>query len=91
MIKSKDVERLIDIFCEVAQMENLTENILKLTDYPLPVVQEFVKCMDALGSNKKFTDENYMRENYDAIIAYIFIRLNLVTVEPIEKTKEYEK
>jgi hypothetical protein len=75
---SKDTEKLIDVFASIADKRNnpkeLYNEMIKIVDYPVPVLQEFLNCMTAL--EKK--DEKFLKENYMGAIGYITIRLNLV-------------
>ena len=75
---SKDTEKLIDVFASIAdKKDNISElgkEMLKLVNYPVPVLQEFFNCMTAL--EKK--DEKFLKENYVGAIGYITLRLNLV-------------
>ena len=75
---SKDTEKLIDIFASIANKRNnpeeLYKEMLKIVDYPVPVLQEFLNCMTAL--EKK--DEKFLKENYMGVIGYITMRLNFV-------------
>lgn len=75
---SKDTEKMIDVFAALAEKrDNPTEianEIVKLLDYPVPVLQEFLKCMNVLEKH----DENYLKENYMGVIGYITLRINLV-------------
>ena len=77
---SKDTEKLIDVFASIAdKKDNISElgkEMLKLVNYPVPVLQEFLNCMTAL--EKK--DEKFLKENYIGAIGYITLRLNLVTM-----------
>lgn len=73
---SKDTEKMIDVFASIADKRNnpeeLYKEMLKIIDYPVPVLQEFLNCMTALNDkNQKFLKENYM-----GVIGYITIRLN---------------
>ena len=75
---SKDTEKMINVFAALAEkQDNLTEisnEIVKLIDYPMPVLQEFLKCMEVLAK----LDENYIEENYMGVIGYVTLRINLV-------------
>ena len=75
---SKDTEKMINVFAALAEkQDNSTEisnEIVKLLDYPVPVLQEFLKCMEVLGKH----DENYFKENYMGVIGYVTLRINLV-------------
>lgn len=75
---SKDTEKMINVFAALAEkQDNSTEisnEIVKLLDYPVPVLQEFLKCMEVLEKH----DENYIKENYMGIIGYVTFRINLV-------------
>lgn len=75
---SKDTKKLIDVFASIADKEDnpeeLFKEMLKIINYPVPVLQEFLNCMIALeNKNQKF-----LKENYTGIIGYITMRLNLV-------------
>jgi len=75
---SKDTEKMIDVFVSIADKRNnpkeLYNEMIKVVDYPVPVLQEFLNCMTAL----KKKDEKFLKENYMGAIGYITIRLNLV-------------
>lgn len=75
---SKDTEKMIDVFASIANKRNnpeeLYQEMLKIVDYPVPVLQEFLNCMTSL-ENK---NQNFLKENYLGVIGYITIRLNLV-------------
>ena len=75
---SKDTEKMINVFAALAEkQDNSTEisnEIVKLLDYPVPVLQEFLKCMEVLEKH----DENYIKENYMGVIGYVTLRINLV-------------
>lgn len=75
---SKDTEKMINVFAALAEkQDNSTEisnEIVKLLDYPVPVLQEFLKCMEVLEKH----DENYIKENYMGVIGYVTFRINLV-------------
>lgn len=74
----KDTEKLIDVFETLSKKRNnpqeLENEIIQLMDYPVSIIQEFLKCIEVLDNK----DENYLRENYIGIVAYITFRLNLV-------------
>lgn len=75
---SSDTKKLIDVFASIAEKEDnpeeLFKEMLKIIDYPVPVLQEFLNCMIALeNKNRKF-----LKENYTGVIGYITMRLNLV-------------
>ena len=78
--KTSDVEKMIDTFSTIQDKkeqndhEGIINELVKLINYPVPVLREFLKCMNAF-SNK---DENYLKKNYMGIVGYIVIRLNLV-------------
>jgi hypothetical protein len=77
---SKDTEKMIDVFASIADKKNnpeeLYKEMLKIVDYPVPVLQEFLNCMTALNDkNQKFLKENYM-----GVIGYITLRLNLINI-----------
>ena len=75
---SKDAEKMINVFAALAEKQNntaeISNEIVKLLDYPVPVLQEFLKCMEVLEKH----DENYIKENYMGVIGYVTLRINLV-------------
>ena len=75
---SKDTEKMINVFAALAEKQDnpteISNEIVKLFDYPVPVLQEFLKCMEVLEKH----DENYIKENYMGIIGYVTLRINLV-------------
>ena len=77
---SKDTEKMIDVFASIADKrdnpEELYKEMLKIVDYPVPVLQEFLNCMTLL--EKK--DEKFLKENYIGIIGYITLRLNFINI-----------
>ena len=77
---SKDTEKMIDIFASITNKndnpEELYKEMLKIVDYPVSVLQEFMHCMEILEGK----DESYLKENYWGIVGYITIRLNLVNI-----------
>lgn len=77
--KAADTQKLIDVFGDIAGHQNdeakLTEALRSLTVYPVRVLEEFLHCMDSLED--KINDQKFLQENYDGIICYITIRLNL--------------
>lgn len=76
--KVSDTEKMIEVFSAISEKrdnpQELYKEMVKLIDYPVNVLQEFLSCMSAL-SNK---DQNYLKENYSGVIAYITLRLNLI-------------
>lgn len=77
---SKDTEKMIDVFASIANKkdtpEELYKEMLKIVDYPVSVLQEFLNCITALnGKNQEFLKENYM-----GVIGYITLRLNLTNI-----------
>lgn len=70
---SKDTKKMINVFAALAEkQDNPTEiinEIVKLLDYPVPVLHEFIRCMEVLEKH----DENYMD-----VIGYVTLRINLV-------------
>lgn len=77
--KSTDVEKMIDVFSEISENKDnqtkVMEELQKLINYPVNVLQEFLHCMEILESK----DQNYLKENYLGVIGYITLRLNLCT------------
>lgn len=75
---SKDTEKMIDVFATLSENRNnpqeLKNQIIQLMDYPVSVLNEFLKCMELLDNK----EENYLRENYMGIVGYITLRLNFV-------------
>jgi len=76
----KDTEKLLDVFSNIQEKKE-TKNI-KLVDlepllnYPNEVLEEFLKCMCDLDTANH--TETYIKEHYDAIMAYVTMRLNFV-------------
>ena len=74
---TKDTEKMVDVFAALAEKRNnlneIGNEIKQLLDYPVPVLQEFLKCMEVLSDK----DQNYLKENYMGVIAYVTMRLNL--------------
>ena len=54
---SKDTEKMINVFAALAEKQDnpaeISNEIVKLLDYPVPVLQEFLKCMEVLGNMMK--------------------------------------
>lgn len=75
---SKDTEKMINVFAALAEKQDnpteISNEIVKLLDYSVPVLQEFLKCMEVLEKH----DENYIKENYMGVIGYVTLRINLV-------------
>lgn len=75
---SKDTEKMINVFAALAEKQDnptkINNEIVKLLNYPVPVLQEFLNCMEILGKH----DENYIKENYMGVIGYVTLRINLV-------------
>jgi len=75
---SKDTEKMIDVFASIADKrdnpEELYKEMLKIVNYPVPVLQEFLNCMTALNNK----NQEFLKENYMGVIGYITIRLNLI-------------
>ena len=69
---------MIDVFAALAEKrDNLSEignEIKELLDYPVPVLQEFLKCMTVLEKH----DQDYLKKNYIGVIGYVTLRLNFV-------------
>jgi len=76
--KSKDTEKMIDVFAALAEKDGnpieIGNEIVKLLDYPVPVLHELLKCMEIF---KKY-DINRLKEDYLGVIGYITLRINLV-------------
>ena len=75
---SKDTEKMINVFAALAEKQDnpteISNEIVKLLDYLVHVLQEFLKCMEVLEKH----DENYIKENYMGVIGYVTLRINLV-------------
>ena len=75
---SKDTEKMINVFAALTEKQDnptkISNEIVKLLDYPVPVLQEFLKCIEVLANH----DENYIKENYMGVIGYVTLRINLV-------------
>lgn len=75
----KDIEKMIDAFASISENKENTDKVynemIKLIDYPVNVLQEFLHCMEILESK----DQNYLKENYQGVICYIVLRLNFVS------------
>ena len=75
---SRDVEKMIDVFAIVSDnkenYEVLCNEMVKLVNYPVNILCEFLKCMESLSDK----DQNFLKENYMGVIAYITMRLNFV-------------
>ena len=73
---TKDVEKMIDVFAIVSDnkenYEVLCNEMVKLANYPVNILHEFLKCMELLYDK----DQNFLKENYTGVIAYITMRLN---------------
>lgn len=73
---SRDVEKMIDVFAIVSDnkenYEVLCNEMVKLVNYPVNILREFLKCMESLSDK----DQNFLKENYMGVIAYITMRLN---------------
>ena len=73
---TKDVELMVNTFCSIIEKEEsgekITEELRTLLDYPVPVIEEFIKSVGAIS------DTLDIKENYHGVIGYILIRLNLV-------------
>ena len=76
--KTSDIEKMIDVFSSIAENKDnpveVYNEMIKLIDYPINALQEFLHCMEIL-SNK---DQNYLKENYMGVVGYITLRLNLL-------------
>jgi len=76
--KTSDVEKMVESFSSISKNKNNPKEVynemLKLIDYPVNVLEEFLHCMTIF--EKK--DQNYLKENYYGVIGYITLRLNFV-------------
>lgn len=90
--KSADISNMIDAFSSIQDKKEkhdwvgILEELEKLVEYPTYVLQEFLNCVEALAENNR--DENYLKENYLAIMGYIVIRINLVTADNVKWVPE---
>ena len=54
---STDTEKMINVFAALAEKQDnpteISNEIVKLIDYPVPVLQEFLKCMEVLENMTK--------------------------------------
>ena len=77
---SKDTEKMIDVFASITDKKDnpdeLYKEMLKIIDYPVPVLQEFLNCMTALNDK----NQEFIKENYMGVIGYITLRLNLINI-----------
>ena len=75
---TKDTEKMVNVFAAISEKRNNPKEIIneikQLLDYPVPVLQEFLKCMEIL-SNK---DQDYLKDNYMGVIGYVTLRLNII-------------
>jgi hypothetical protein len=75
---SKDIEKMINVFASIADKKDnskeLYKEMLKIIDYPIPVLQEFLNYMTALNDE----NQEFLKEHYRGVIGYITMRLNLV-------------
>ena len=75
---TKDVEKMIDTFAIISNnkenYEVLYNEMVKLANYPPNILHELLKCMELLSDK----DQNFLKENYMGVIAYITMRLNFV-------------
>jgi len=76
--KTSDIEKMIDVFSSIVEnKDNSVEvynEMIKLIDYPINALQEFLHCMEILSGK----DQNYLKENYMGVVGYITLRLNLL-------------
>lgn len=74
----QDIKTMIDCFSNISnhrqEHEYIMSELIKISKYPTYVLQEFIHCME-LFSEK---DDNYIKDNYNGIIAYITLRLNFI-------------
>ena len=77
---SKDTEKMIDVFASITDKKDnpdeLYKEMLKIIDYPVSVLQEFLNCMTALNDK----NQEFIKENYMGVIGYITLRLNLINI-----------
>lgn len=75
---TSDIEKMIDVFASISENKENPDKVynemIKLIDYPVNILQEFLHCMEILESK----DQNYLKENYQGVIGYITLRLNFV-------------
>lgn len=84
--KVADVEKMIDVFSSIEQNRTnpgeVIEQMTKLIEYPVYIVQEFLNCIDALSKTNH--DEGYLKKNYYGVIGYIVLRLNIATEDSVK-------
>ena len=78
--KIADVEKMISVFNTLSKPHDANEfaKLIAqaqeiLSDYPVDIVEEFVKCIDDLESKNILAT----KDNYQGVLGYIMIRLNL--------------
>ena len=83
--KSSDTIKLIDIFTNLSNGINdnnlLAKEIEKVSQYPVHVVNEFLKCINNLTIEQ-------IKTQYIGVVGYITIRLNLAQVNTYEEQTE---
>ena len=77
--KVADVEKMIDVFSTLSKERDVNKfaKLMAqaqeiLSDYPVDVVEEFVKCVNDLESKNIIAT----KDNYQGVLGYIMIRLN---------------
>ena len=78
--KVADVEKMIDVFTTLSEERDVNKSaklmaqaLETLSDYPVDIVEEFVKCINDLESKNIIAT----KDNYQGVLGYIMIRLNL--------------
>jgi len=86
--KTSDAEKMIDVFSAIQEHKEKGDNagivneMVKLVDYPVYIVQEFINCIDALAEANH--EENWLKDHYLGVIGYIVIRLNIATEDSVK-------
>lgn len=86
--KTADVEKMIDVFSAIQEhkekdnKEGMVNEMIKLVDYPVYIVQEFLNCIDTMAEANH--DENWLKDHYLGVIGYIVIRLNIATEDSVK-------
>lgn len=78
--KVADIEKMIDVFNTLSEAHDADEFAKQmaqaqeiLSDYPIDIVEKFVKCIKDLESKNILPT----KDNYQGVLSYIMIRLNL--------------
>ena len=84
--KIADVEKMIDVFSTIEKNRTnpgeVVEQLTRLLDYPVYIVQEFLNCIDAISENNN--NEDFLKNKYYGVIGYIVLRLNFATEDSVK-------